>query len=147
MIDDLAHEVGNRYTFQEIHNHLKAPLEPPWEIIQRAGQIIGLRLRYPINSEVASALRYFHSPTTHDPKSWDVQVWVGSDSQIAEWGLRLYQCKSPLHLYVAPDVEEDSFVYHGSFEVLPRKYTRDELAKAEYLWQLKQPLSQIIYLR
>ena len=141
MTEDIAHKHGNYYSFEEIQRHFKADLKIPWEVIQRDGQILGLRLRSPIKSEVTSAFRCVFNL---DPP-WEAQVWVGTDPLVVDWGIKLCQCKSALHLYFSPEQDGD-YNYQGLFTVLQRQCMPSELAKAEYLWYLKHPISRIIYL-
>src|ERR1035441_10437349 len=89
MTDAIAHEHGCRYTFEEIHRHLKADLETPWEIVRQNDKILGLRLRSPVNSEIKSTLRCVINTNT-----WKPEVWVGTDAAATEWGQKLYQCRS-----------------------------------------------------
>ena len=140
MTNDVAREIGENYSFEEIQRHLKADLKAPWFIIRRDGQILGLRLHSPINSEVDDVFRcVFNSNPS------EAEVWIGTDSSVVEWGTKLFQCENPLHLYFSSRPDK-TYNYQGLFTVLPRQSTSSELTEAAYLWQLKRPISKIIYL-
>jgi hypothetical protein len=141
MTDAIAPQHGCRYTFEEIQRHFKADLVTPWEIVRKDDRILALRLKSPVNSEIKSAFRCH----IYSNKWNEAEVWVGKDATTVEWGQKQYQCKHPLHLYFAPNLD-NTYNYEGLFTVALRQSTPEELAEAEYLWQLKSPISRIIYL-
>jgi hypothetical protein len=141
MINANIHEHGCYYSFEDIQKHFKADLVTPWEIVRQRDKLLALRLKSPVHSEIETALR-----CVFNPNRWqEPEVWVGTDVATMEWGQKLYDCENPLHLYFAPKLET-TYCYQGLFNVILRQSTPADLVEAEYLWQLKSPISRIIYL-
>lgn len=124
------HVVGEGYDFQTIRAALGGEAVPPYFVIHRAGDILGLCLGLMWNPLAES-----------DP----CEVWVGCKGDLPKWGERLAATTGPLPVYVRRK-EGGQWFFTGRFEVSGS--TTEPITIRE---RLKPPvitaISRVVYLR
>jgi len=115
--------------FNDIRSQLGGENAPPWYVVHRGQHILALCLQKDKNPKID-----FDS----------VEVWVGTEPGVADWGEKFAHDKATIPVYVA-DHEGDDYSCQGLYNVISRQPTQQELAAARA--QTVHDLSRIVFLQ
>lgn len=96
-----SHVPGESYDFDAIRKQLGGEAKPPFFVIHREGNVVGLCLGL-----------VWHPLVEADP----AEVWVGRKGDLPKWGIKLAETTGPLPVYVRRE-EGGKWFYLGQHEV------------------------------